>query len=362
MKSIFLSAVAFGAIFVAAAVHSPAAETNEVPRFQEIYDLLRKNLAEATDTELNRAAVEGLIYKLHPYAAIINPKENAPPPAKPTAVISHTTTYDDHYGYLRVHEVNAQLAQQVRDAVSQLKASNTLSGLVLDLRFATGEDYKAAAQTADMFVAVARPLLKWGDNQEDSTAKTNAFTLPLVVLVNPKTAGAAEALAGVLRQANAALLIGSNTAGRAVVYHDFPLQNGEILRVASTLVRLGDGSIVPITGLKPDIQVPINAADESAYYADAYAVLPKNTTNMAGSLANEIPSLNRPSSTNFLPRHRFNEAELVRMRKEGQNLDELDGSMILPTAVEAAKPTLQDPVLARGLDLLKGLAVVRKAR
>lgn len=361
MKSTFLNAIALGAILIASGANLPATETNEAPRFQEVYDLLRKNLAEAKDTDLNRAAVEGLIDKLRPYAAIVNPKENASQLTKPTAVISQITTFDDHYGYLRIQEVTGQLATQVREAVGQLKSTNTLSGLVLDLRFASGEDYKAAALTADLFVAVAKPLLKWGDNQETSTPKTNALTLPIVVLVNQKTAGAAEALAGVLRQANAALLLGSNTDGRAVVYHDFPLENGEILRVASTLVRLGDGSIVPITGLKPDIQVSVNAADELAYYADAYAVLPRSATNMAGSLAKEIPSLNRPSNTN-IPRHRFNEAELVRMKKEGQNIDEIDGSSVLSTAMEATKPTLQDPVLARGLDLLKGLAVVRKAR
>ena len=36
-------------------------ETNGLPGFQQIYDLVRQNAAGVTDAELNRAAVEGLV-------------------------------------------------------------------------------------------------------------------------------------------------------------------------------------------------------------------------------------------------------------------------------------------------------------
>jgi hypothetical protein len=57
----------------------------------------------------------------------------------------------------------------------------------------------------------------------------------------------------------------------------------------------------------------------------------------------------------------MNEAELVREHREG--LDRFPGidSASMPPA-EPARPVVTDPVLARALDLLKGLAVVRQSR
>ena len=59
------------------------------------------------------------------------------------------------------------------------------------------------------------------------------------------------------------------------------------------------------------------------------------------------------------PRRRINEAELVRMLREGENLDDEPAR---PSRVEAAQPVITDPALARAIDLLKALAVVRHTR
>jgi hypothetical protein len=77
---------------------------------------------------------------------------------------------------------------------------------------------------------------------------------------------------------------------------------------------------------------------------------------LAGSspgLTNSASGTNRPAR-----RPRFNEAELVRERREG--ISEAD--MTASRERELDKPLVSDPVLARALDLLKGLALVRQAR
>jgi len=59
------------------------------------------------------------------------------------------------------------------------------------------------------------------------------------------------------------------------------------------------------------------------------------------------------------PRKRLNEAELVRMLREGENPDDEPARA---TRTEAARPMITDPALARAIDLLKALAVVRHTR
>jgi hypothetical protein len=148
------------------------------------------------------------------------------------------------------------------------------------------------------------------------------------------------------------LIIGTNTAGQASITKDFLLQNGQTLRVAVAPVRLGNGEVVE--RLKPDIRVDVNPDDERAYFVDAYKILPKAASG--GSSATSVAAL---SVTNRSPRRRINEAELVRMLREGENPDDENAR---PVLVEPNRPMITDPALARAIDLLKGLAVVRHTR
>jgi len=173
--------------------------------------------------------------------------------------------------------------------------------------------------------------------------------------VNRQTAGAAEALAAALRQTGAGLILGGRTAGQAMVAQDFPLKNGDRLRIATGAIQLGDGSALSERGLKPDIAVEVSPEDERAYYADAFKAMEKTNLLASGSLS----FTNLTSGTNRLARRpRFNEAELVRERREGVSEADLTALRVR----EPEKPTVQDPALARALDLLRGLALVRQSR
>ena len=68
-----------------------------------------------------------------------------------------------------------------------------------------------------------------------------------------------------------------------------------------------------------------------------------------------------PGGTINPPRRRINEAELVRRQREGLNPDE-DVPSAKARLNELVKPMVRDPALARALDLLKGLAVVKGYR
>ncbi|PYM14259.1 MAG: hypothetical protein DME18_07130, partial [Verrucomicrobia bacterium] len=52
------------------------AETNDLPHFQEVFRLLRANLPNASEEELNRAAVQGLLTQFYPRVVLVT---NAPP-------------------------------------------------------------------------------------------------------------------------------------------------------------------------------------------------------------------------------------------------------------------------------------------
>ena len=335
-------------LFLSAPPALRAETTNEPPDFKEVYDLVRDHLGGVTEADLNRAAVKGLVTALAPKVELVtNGPEEGSASSQP---VLKTGLFDGDIAYIRIGRVAEGLPRAVHSAYDALAATNKLKGLVLDLRYTGGDDYAAAASVADMFVKKEQPLLNWGNGVVRSTEKTEALTLPVAVLVNRRTKAAAEALAAVMRQAGIGLILGSKTAGQAVVAREFPLKNGDKLKIATARIEVGETVLLSPEGVKPDIQVDVRPEDERAYYYDAFKMIERgDQTANAGNPTNQV------ATTNRIRRPRFNEAELVRERREGANLD-LD---LAEEKEEPEKPTVRDPALARALDLLKGLAVVR---
>jgi len=306
-----------------------------------------------SEAQLDQTAVQALVSGFAPRVSLVTnglagrTRVDAP-------MVSQSNRFDGEIGYVRVQVVRKGLANAVRDACKKLAGTNKLDGVILDLRYAGGDDYASAASTAELFVKKDQLLLDWGAGMERSKEDSDSISLPVAVLVNRQTTGAAEALAGVLRQTGSGLILGNRTAGQAMIAQEFPLKNGDRLRVATAPIRLGDGTALSADGLKPDIAVEVAPGDERAYYADAYQV-PKRAevpTRAATGLTNQASGTNRAAR-----RPRFNEAELVRERREG--ISEADVTAL--GYHQPDKPMIADPALARALDLLKGLAVVRQS-
>ena len=207
-----------GALLVLALcqIYAHAATGPATNDFQEIYDLIRTHVTGVSDAELNQAAVQGLLTALGPRVSLV--ANGSPRTASAeTPLLSKVSVFEDGILYLRVTRVAAGLEKEVAAACQRSAATNKLKGLVLDLRYAGGTDYAAAAATADLFVSKAQPLLDWGNGVVSSHDKTDAIQPPLAVLENGGTTGAAEALAAVLREAGAGLILGQRTAGQAML-------------------------------------------------------------------------------------------------------------------------------------------------
>jgi len=329
---------------------SPATQTGSEnsPDFDEIRELVRAHLAGTSDSDVNRASVEGLLNSLRGKVRLVGGTNDST--RTNTSPISKVTIIEDQIVCFRIGQVSASLPEEIRRQCKSITATNKLIGLVLDLRFARGDDYAAAAATADLFVPSQRPLLDWGNGPVKSVEKADALNWPVAVLVNTETTGSAEALAAVLREAGVALVLGGTTRGAAMTAQDFPLKNGQQLRIATSPVKLGSGEVLS-KGVKPDIEVTISPELERTFLDDPYVITTK--TNLASAPTAPATATNRSS------RRRPNEADLVRARRDGFSLD---GEFPVGLDAEPEKPVLRDPTLARAVDLLKGLAVVRRAR
>ena len=330
--------------------------TNPAPDFKEVYDLLRTNLTGATDDNLNRAAIEGLLSRFPGKVSLVGAAADGAAIPQDGVALSKSAIIEDNVAYLRVGRVTGSLATELSAAYRALTASNKVAGLVLDLRFVVGDDAASAQAAANLF------------------ASKKIATGSLVVLVNAETRGAAEMLAAALRHAGAGLIIGNPTAGEPATFKEFPLRNGERLRIATAPVKSGNGPAVPSGGLRPDIAVTVSADDERAFWENPYASPAQNNNGPGVATNNLLPFVDHLSEADLVLQKQNDGkrngtlhkrdmdlpvANPIRRPGDGGNPNE---NPALARAAEPQKPVIRDPVLARAVDLIKGLAVVHQSR
>lgn len=340
--------------------HAPAQTDGALPAFDEVYQLLRANHKNLSGEELDRAATIGLLSALQSQVVLVTNATDTTVAA--SNLLSRVSVLDKAFGYFRFGQIESGSNEAFKSAYEKLVATNKVKGVVLDLRYSSGTDYGAAAKTADLFINTEKDLLHWGEASARSTGKTNAIAVPVAILVNRHTSGAAEALAAILREAHVGLVLGTNTAGQASVFKEFPLKNGDRLKIASVPVKLGSGNEISPEGVKPDIEIVLAAEEERAFFNDSYREVPRvvSTTDSASNAVARGGETNRP-------RRRVNEAELVRLQREGIFGEEESGAGTPGARVGAGRPgaipdgpALTDPALVRAVDLLKGLSVIQQ--
>jgi hypothetical protein len=202
--------------------------------------------------------------------------------------IAKSAVLEGNVAYLQVGRVESNLVDEVRAAQSPLAVSNKIVGTVLDLRFAAGDDSAAANATADLFAAKK---------------------LPVAILVNGETRGAAAKLAENLRGERAGLIFGSSTE------------------------------------VKPDIAVAVAIEDEKKYLENPFGTPTPDGTDSTEATNTLLPFVDHTS-----------EADLVREKLRSGGVDE---PLQTAPAAEQPKPFIHDPVLARAVDFVKGLAILR---
>jgi carboxyl-terminal processing protease len=161
---------------------------------------------------------------------------------------------------VRVAAFNAGATKDLQTALSEIKQSG-VTGIILDLRSNPGGLLDEAVGTASQFLANG-DVLKEKDAQGKITAVPvkpggSASDIPMVVLVNPGTASAAEIVAAALQDAGRAKLIGETTFGTGTVLNRFGLQDGSALLLATQEWLTRNGREVWRHGVTPDIAVTL---------------------------------------------------------------------------------------------------------
>jgi len=166
------------------------------------------------------------------------------------------------FGYLRISQFQSKSAENMVDAIEDLKKENKglLQGLVLDLRNNPGGVLNGAVAVSDAFLKKGMIVYTEG-RIADSRLRFNATPddviegAPLVVLVNQGSASASEIVAGALQDHKRAIIVGVKTFGKGSVQTILPLSSESALKLTTARYYTPSGRSIQAEGITPDIEL-----------------------------------------------------------------------------------------------------------
>lgn len=158
-------------------------------------------------------------------------------------------------GYIRISRFRENTPDQFREAMKELE-NQKVCGLVLDLRSNSGGDMEAAASVMDMLLPAGTVVASRDSAGEETVEFTSAAgetALPVSVVMDENTYGAAELVAANVRDYKKGLLVGQQTAGHGRKSQVVPLSDGSAVFFPIAEYLTLNGQVFDGAGIAPDI-------------------------------------------------------------------------------------------------------------
>lgn len=262
------------------------------------------------------------------------------------------------YGYIRIAEFQERTGEDFERALKTLAADNgaPLSGLILDLRYNPGGLVDQAFRVANRFIGDGLSnglIVTTKGRDKDSIRSMTAFVgekephYPMVVLINGGSASASEIVAGALQDHKRAVIMGTQSFGKGSVQSVMTLNNGDGLKLTTARYYTPSGRSIQAKGITPDIVVEFAKKPAPS---DKKKVPEIREQDLEGHMDQGTAA---PANA---PAHPPTNAPAHPPANHQPAPGPKSGSAQEPKEQELLQ---QDNQLARGLDLLKGINMLK---
>lgn len=173
---------------------------------------------------------------------------------------------DDKTGYIRLNKFAAETAQEVRQALKDLKKQG-MDRLILDLSDNGGGYLNAAVELLGEFLEPGQMTVY---TEGLNSSRMDNYAAPggtkplfdegrLIVMANQYSASASEITAGAIQDWDRGLIVGRRTFGKGLVQRPIPLPDGSMIRLTVAHYYTPSGR---------DIQKPYEKGNRDAYSED----------------------------------------------------------------------------------------------
>lgn len=147
---------------------------------------------------------------------------------------------NDEVGYIALTGFTQDAGKEVEDALLALKRNSpNLSGVILDLRGNPGGRLDEAVNVSNVFLPIGEKIVETRGKLESSRkvhiARNRPIDteIPLVVLVNGKSASASEIVAGAIQDLDRGVILGQRSFGKGLVQNIRPLSYNTQMKITT---------------------------------------------------------------------------------------------------------------------------------
>ena len=156
---------------------------------------------------------------------------------------------DEKTGYIKLSDFTTNASAEVRNALVSLKAQGATQ-IVLDLRDNPGGLINEAVEIVNLFIPKGKEVVKTiGKLQQvNYTYKTTKTPIDkeigVIVLINERSASAAEIVAGALQDYDRAVLLGQKSFGKGLVQTTLPLSFNTQIKITTAKYYIPSGRCI----------------------------------------------------------------------------------------------------------------------
>ena len=164
--------------------------------------------------------------------------------------IPYAGRLDHEIGYVRLSQFTETAAKEVADALSEMHKAKALNGLVFDLRGNGGGLLIQAVYIMDLFLQKDQLVVETKgkipqENKQYHTQRPALYPdLPVVVLVNERSASAAEIVAGAFQDHDRGVIVGKKSFGKGLVQKVYPLSFNAQMKVTVAKYYIPSGRCI----------------------------------------------------------------------------------------------------------------------
>ena len=157
----------------------------------------------------------------------------------------------DGIGYVVLTTFTANATKNIRKAISKMKDENPdMKGLILDLRNNGGGLLKEAINISNIFIPVNKEVVSVRSkvSDRDVSYKTMGtpldLELPLVVMINKKSASASEIVSGVIQDMDRGVVMGQRSYGKGLVQNTMQVGYNSRVKVTTSKYYIPSGRCI----------------------------------------------------------------------------------------------------------------------
>ena len=156
----------------------------------------------------------------------------------------------DSIGYISLTTFNEKSADQVKDALIELKKDPRLKAVLLDLRSNGGGLLESAVKIVGWFVPKGTEVLRTrgrdvlNEKVYKTTNKPIDTEIPLFVAVDGGSASSSEIVTGALQDLDRAVILGNRSYGKGLVQSTRPIPYNGILKITVAKYYIPSGRLI----------------------------------------------------------------------------------------------------------------------